>query len=76
MTLKRKTIVAFVFIAQAAMFSVVSAETVHISNQGDALSMDPRSFNETLEINVTGNMFEGLAGRGKNMDFRYFVVSK
>jgi peptide/nickel transport system substrate-binding protein len=68
MTMTRKTLVIITLMAQAAMFSVVNAETVRIGNQGDALSMDPHSLNESLQISVTGNMFEGLAGRGKNLE--------
>jgi peptide/nickel transport system substrate-binding protein len=68
MKFKRNTLVALYLIAQAATFSIANAETVRIGNQGDALSMDPHSLNETLQISVTGNMFEGLAARGKNLE--------
>ena len=45
----------------------VSAETVRIANQGDALSMDPHSLNESLQLSVTGNVYEPLVGRNKDL---------
>ncbi|WP_291008477.1 ABC transporter substrate-binding protein [Hydrogenophaga sp.] len=43
------------------------AQTVRIGNQGDALSMDPHSLNETTQLSVTGNVYEPLVGRDKNL---------
>jgi peptide/nickel transport system substrate-binding protein len=63
----RKTVVAGVFIASIAMLSVVNAKTIRIGNQGDALSMDPHSLNESLQLSVTGNVYEGLTGRNKDL---------
>ena len=45
----------------------VSAATLRVANQGDALSMDPHSLNETLQLSFTGNIYEGLVARGKDM---------
>ena len=45
----------------------VQAQTVRIANQGDALSMDPHSLNESLQLSVTGNVYEGLVGRNKDL---------
>jgi peptide/nickel transport system substrate-binding protein len=61
----KKTIVASVFIASAAMISIVNAKTIRIGNQGDALSMDPHSLNESLQLSVTNNVYEGLVTRDK-----------
>lgn len=44
-----------------------SAQTVRIANQGDSLSMDPHSLNESLQLSVTGNIYEGLLGRNKDL---------
>jgi peptide/nickel transport system substrate-binding protein len=33
---------------------------VRIANQGDALSMDPHSLNESLQLTVVGNVYEPL----------------
>ena len=43
------------------------AQTVRIANQGDALSMDPHSLNESLQLSVTGNVYEGLINRNKDL---------
>ncbi|MEY4711710.1 MAG: hypothetical protein RIS88_1160 [Pseudomonadota bacterium] len=44
-----------------------AAQTVRIANQGDALSMDPHSLNESLQLSVTGNVYEPLVGRNKDL---------
>jgi hypothetical protein len=48
------------------MSLVASAQTVRIANQGDALSMDPHSLNESLQLS-TGNVYEALVGRNKDL---------
>ena len=45
------------------------AETVRIANQGDALSMDPHSLNESLQLSVTNNVYEALVGVTKDLKF-------
>jgi peptide/nickel transport system substrate-binding protein len=50
----------------AATFGA-QAQTVRIANQGDALSMDPHSLNESLQLTTTGNVYEGLVGRNKDL---------
>ena len=50
----------------AATFGA-QAQTVRIANQGDALSMDPHSLNESLQLSVTGNVYEALVGRNKDL---------
>jgi peptide/nickel transport system substrate-binding protein len=42
------------------------AVTLKIGNQGDALSMDPHSLNESLQISVNENVYEPLVGRGRD----------
>jgi len=53
--------------ALTATSFVASAQTLRIANQGDALSMDPHSLNETLQLSVDGNVYEGLIGRNKDL---------
>jgi peptide/nickel transport system substrate-binding protein len=43
------------------------AQTVRIANQGDSLSMDPHSLNESLQLDVLSNVFDSLVGRDKNL---------
>ena len=55
-------------VAAAAVASLgATAQTVRIANQGDALSMDPHSLNESLQLSVTGNVYEPLVGRNKDL---------
>ena len=44
------------------------AETFRFANQGDAISMDPHSLNESLQLTITGNIYEPLVARGKNLE--------
>jgi peptide/nickel transport system substrate-binding protein len=50
-----------------ALATGASAQTVRVANQGDALSMDPHSLNESLQLSVTGNVYEPLVGRAKDL---------
>ena len=67
MKIPRKMAATALFVALSAVGVVASAQTVRIANQGDALSMDPHSLNETLQLSVTGNVYEPLVGRNKDL---------
>jgi peptide/nickel transport system substrate-binding protein len=70
MKLMKKTALAQYFIAQAAIFFVAcsaSAVTLRIGNQGDALSMDPHSLNEGLQVSVLSNVYEPLVAHNKDL---------
>ncbi len=54
-------------IAMGVLGSQAQAQTVRIGNQGDALSMDPHSLNESLQLSVTGNVYEPLVARDKDL---------
>ena len=56
-------------IAAALSLGVANAATVRIANQGDALSMDPHSLNESLQLSVTNNVYESLVGVSKDLTF-------
>ncbi|MBI2770246.1 MAG: ABC transporter substrate-binding protein [Burkholderiales bacterium] len=62
MNLKYNLLSAAVLVAFAA--SSAQAVTLKIGNQGDALSMDPHSLNESLQLTVLENVFETLVYRG------------
>ncbi|MBE2263358.1 MAG: ABC transporter substrate-binding protein [Burkholderiaceae bacterium] len=47
--------------------AVAMAQTVRVANQGDSLSMDPHSLNESLQLSVTGNVYEPLVSRNKDL---------
>ncbi len=71
MIFKQNMLAALVLTAGAAIISGAytnaGAQTVRVANQGDALSMDPHSLNESLQLSVTGNLFEPLVGRNKDL---------
>ena len=52
-------------LALAACLSGANAVSLRVANQGDAMSMDPHSLNETLQLSFTGNVYEPLVARDK-----------
>jgi len=48
--------------------AVAQAQAFRFANQGDALSMDPHSLNESLQLSFTGNIYEPLIARGKKLE--------
>ena len=48
--------------------SITQAQTFKFANQGDALSMDPHSLNESFQLSFTGNIYEPLIGRGTKLE--------
>jgi peptide/nickel transport system substrate-binding protein len=52
----------------ATVAPVAQAQTFKFANQGDALSMDPHSLNESFQLAFTGNIYEPLIGRGKKLE--------
>jgi peptide/nickel transport system substrate-binding protein len=57
----------------AATFTAVAtagalAPTFRYANQGDALSMDPHSLNEGVQISTLANVYEGLVARGRGLE--------
>jgi len=67
MNFKKKVAAAAVLSALAAASLVANAQTIRIANQGDALSMDPHSLNESLQLSTTNNVYETLTGRNKDL---------
>jgi peptide/nickel transport system substrate-binding protein len=51
-------------VALGATSFAAGAVTVRIANQGDALSMDPHSLSESVQLTVLENVFEPLVYRG------------
>jgi peptide/nickel transport system substrate-binding protein len=41
--------------------------TLRVANQGDATSMDPHSLNESLQLSITGNVYEPLVARDQKL---------
>lgn len=67
MSFKKKAAAVAVLCALGAASLVASAQTIRIANQGDALSLDPHSLNESLQLSVTANVYETLVGRNKDL---------
>jgi peptide/nickel transport system substrate-binding protein len=67
MKFKPNLLSAAVLCAVSATSFVASAQTLRVANQGDSLSMDPHSLNESLQLSVTGNAYEGLVIRNKDL---------
>ena len=63
----KPTMAAALAIAALVSAGLAQAQTVRIGNQGDALSMDPHSLNETTQLSVTGNVYEPLVARDKQL---------
>ena len=51
----------------AAACGFAQAVTLRVADVGDVQSMDPHSLNETLQLSFTGNIYEALVARGKDM---------
>ena len=66
MKFKPTLLSAAVFAALGVISLAAGAATLKIANQGDALSLDPHSLNESLQITVTENVYESLTTRDRN----------
>jgi peptide/nickel transport system substrate-binding protein len=53
--------------AMALSAGAAHAKTFRVSDQGDALSMDPHSLNESLQLSFTSNIYEPLVARDKKL---------
>jgi len=56
--------------------SAALAVTLRVANQGDSTSMDPHSLNESLQLSVTGNIYEPLVGRDKKLGLAPALATK
>jgi peptide/nickel transport system substrate-binding protein len=66
MTFTPNPLTAAVLVALACAATSAGAVTLRVGNQGDALSMDPHSLNESLQISVNENVYEPLVTRGRD----------
>ncbi len=67
---------AIVIATTIALASTAGAKTFRISDQGDALSMDPHSLNESLQLSFTGNVYEPLVARDKKLGLTPGLATK
>lgn len=54
---------------------MANAKTIRMGNQGDALSLDPHSLIESLQLNGTGNVYKPLVGRNKDLSLAPILVA-
>ncbi|MGD9943646.1 MAG: ABC transporter substrate-binding protein [Burkholderiaceae bacterium] len=63
----RRTFLACAASIALACSSQVLAKTFRVADQGDAVSMDPHSLNESLQLSFTGNIYEALVAHDKKL---------
>ncbi len=66
MRFNRKLSLTLTAAALAATSFTACAVTLRVANQGDALSLDPHSLNESLQLSVVANVYEPLVTRGRD----------
>ncbi len=64
---KLNRILAMALAATLCVAGAASAKTFKFANQGDTLSLDPHSLNESLQLSFLSNVYEPLVNRGKDM---------
>ena len=74
MTIRFKSTLATA--ALAAICGLAQAATLRVANQGDATSMDPHSLNESLQLSITGNVYEPLVARDKKLGLAPALATK
>ncbi len=63
-----KALLTSAIVAGAFAAACAHAATFRFADQGDAISMDPYALNESLQLSLMGNVYEPLAGRGKQLE--------
>jgi peptide/nickel transport system substrate-binding protein len=60
-------IVSVCAFAGTTLSATANAQTLRVANQGDALSLDPHSLNESLQLSFNNNTYEALVQRDKKL---------
>ncbi len=68
MSISSQAIRVAVLTSLFALSAAASAQTLRVANQGDALSLDPHSLNESLQLSVDSNAYEALVGWNKKLE--------
>jgi peptide/nickel transport system substrate-binding protein len=67
MSFKRNMLATAALFTLTATSLLANAQTIRIANQGDALSLDPHSLNESLQLSTDANVYDTLVGRNKDL---------
>lgn len=65
---RMRSVIAAVALSSSIGVGDLQARTLRLADQGDALSMDPHSLNDGLQLSLTGNVYEGLTARGPGLE--------
>src|SRR5438270_5713859 len=68
MSVRQTLLTAATLTIAAVAISPASAQTLRYANQGDLKSLDPYTLNETTTLAHLGHVYEGLIGKGKNLE--------
>jgi len=72
-----KRIAPWLLAASLALLApLAQSVTLRVADQGDVQSMDPHSLNESLQLSFTGNVYEPLVERGKDMGLAPALATK
>ncbi len=66
-TFVRPMVLAIVSVLALLGAATSQAATFRWANTGDAVSMDPYNVNESFTLGFTGNLYDGLVARGKDL---------
>ncbi len=72
-TLLRRALAAA---ALAALMPLAGAATLRMSDQGDAMSMDPHSLQESFQLSFLANVYEPLVGRGRDFKLTPMLATR
>lgn len=73
-TILKKLIILLMFVT--GFLPGAFAQTLRVSDRGDAANLDPHSFNETTQLSLLGNVYEALVHRdGKGILVPQLAVS-
>ncbi len=68
--MNRQGTIAALALAVCLAAGAAHAKTFTYADQGDVLSMDPHMLNESLQLNVMGNVYEALVGHGRKLELQ------
>lgn len=71
-----RTLLAVAIAAALGTSGIGNAATLRVANQGDSVSMDPHSLNESLQLTFTANIYDPLVQRDKKLQLVPALATK